>query len=173
MRTNSSQSRISIKNMYNYIKDGLHRNICKVMMLKLQMNTFITIITLPLKKQPNSWDVYKARKLVLGIINYPVKDAMCPEVPTFSVHSSRCYEVWWKCPYCFDIVGIKMDRWLARLRVSDEELAWWRLGSIDAQGRFWQITFCLGHNSAFPGSTKKQILQNVVKRMIPIIFFCS
>lgn len=75
---------------------------------------------------------------------------------TFSVHSSRRHEARRGGPYCSDIVGIKMAWYSAWLKVSDEELAWWRRGRTDVQGRFWQITFCLDHNLTFPARTKAE-----------------
>lgn len=101
------------------------------------------------------WHLLPA-KLVLSINKYPSKD------PTCSVYFF-CPFQWWTWseatqggPYCLDIVGIETARYFAWLRVSDEEFLRWRRGRIDVQGRFWLITFCLDHNSAFPARAKNK-----------------
>lgn len=65
-----------------------------------------------------------SRKLILGINKYPLKDPTYPVVSTFSVHSGRGHEARRGGPYCLHMVGIKMAGYSARLRVSDEEVAW-------------------------------------------------
>lgn len=119
---------------------------------------FVTIITSWLKTQRKSREVNRLRKLVLSVTKHPLKDPTCPVV------SALCpFQSWrWGEEVLIAQTLLALKQTPILLRVSGEELAWWRRGSIDVRGRFWQISFCLDRNSAFPARTKREIQSNTV-----------